>query len=318
MMTALRKVACVEIGGIPIALSTHDDRFLDLLRHRYDGFLSSSRPEFELEFDLSGSGAVSDDDVRVRREGCDWLIERGDFRARWNPRTGRGSVRQNASPYSLDSVLRILHSLILAQRGGFLLHAASAICDGRAYLFSGVSGAGKTTMTRLAPTDITLLTDEISYLRPEDSFINAFQLGRRRPRGLKPVFSQTRNGAAEAEPFPKPICETSSSPSGYSAFGTPFAGELAKSGENCTAPVSALFFLEQGPENRIDELSSTDAVRRLMRNILFFAEDQRLVEKLFATACDFVAKVPVRRLTFYPDARVWEEIRNFREVPEHA
>ena len=220
--------------------------------------------------------------MRVRREGDDWLIERGDFHARWDPRTGRGSVRQNANPYSLDSVLRILHSLILAQRGGFLLHAASAICDGRAYLFSGVSGAGKTTMTRLAPPDITLLTDEISYLRPNAD--------------------------------------------GYSAFGTPFAGELARAGENCAAPVSALFFLEQGPENRIDELSSAEAVRRLMRNILFFAEDQSLVEKLLATACDFVARVPIRRLTFYPDARVWDEVRNFarnfardfQQVPEHA
>ena len=282
MIAAPQKVACVEIGGIPIALSTGDEGFLDLLRQRYDGFLSSSRPEFELEFDLTSSGPVSDDDVRVRREGEDWLIERGDFHARWDPRSGRGSVRQNANPYSLDSVLRILHSLILAQRGGFLLHAASAICDGRAYLFSGVSGAGKTTMTRLAPPDVTLLTDEISYLRP--------------------------------------------SPDGYSAFGTPFAGELARAGENCAAPVSALFFLEQGPENRIDELSSAEAVRRLMRNILFFAEDQGLVEKLLATACEFVARVPIRRLTFYPDARVWDEVRNFarnfagdlQEVPEHA
>ncbi len=77
-------------------------------------------------------------------------------------------MRQNANPYSLDSVLRIVHSLILAERGGFLLHAASAICDGRACLFSGVSGAGKTTMTRLAPPDVTLLTDEISYVRPEN------------------------------------------------------------------------------------------------------------------------------------------------------
>jgi len=281
-MAAPQKVACVEIGGIPIALSTGDEGFLDLLRQRYDGFLSSSRPEFELEFDLTGTGPASDDDVRVRRDGDDWLIERGDFHARWDPRSGRGSVRQNANPYSLDSVLRILHSLILAQRGGFLLHAASAICDGRAYLFSGVSGAGKTTMTRLAPPEITLLTDEISYLRP--------------------------------------------SPDGYSAFGTPFAGELARSGENCAAPVSALFFLEQGPENRIDELSSAEAVRRLMRNILFFAEDQGLVEKLLATACEFVARVPIRRLTFYPDARVWDEVSNFardlapnfQEVPEHA
>jgi len=281
-MVTARKVACVEIGGIPIALSTYDERFLDLLRQRYDGFLSSSRPEFELEFDLTTTGPVSDEDVRVGREGVAWVLERGDFHARWDPRTGRGSVRQNANPYSLDSVLRILHSLILAERGGFLLHAASAICDGQAYLFSGVSGAGKTTMTRLAPPDITLLTDEISYLQP---------------------------------------C-----PGGYSAFGTPFAGELARSGENCSAPVAALFFLEKGAENRIDELSSGEAVRRLMRNILFFAEDKGLVEHLFATACDFVARVPIRRLTFYPDARVWDLVRksdrkfdrNFQGALQHA
>ena len=286
MIAAIPKTSCVEIGGIPIALSTSDDRFLDLLRQRYEGFLSASPPEFELQFDLADMGPVSDDDVRVRRDGDDWLLSRGDFSARWNARTGRGSVRQNTNPYSLDSVLRILHSLILAERGGFLLHAASAVCERHAYLFSGVSGAGKTTMTRLAPPDITLLTDEISYLRP--------------------------------------------SAHGYAAFGTPFAGELAQSGENCSAPIAALFFLEQGPENRIDELPPADAVRRLMRNILFFAEDRGLVEKLLATACDFVMRVPIRRLTFYPDSRVWDTVRNFdcnyepdstrnfQEATEHA
>jgi hypothetical protein len=183
-------------------------------------------------------------------------------------------VRQNANAYSLDSVLRIVHSLILAERGGFLLHSASAICDGRAYLFSGLSGAGKTTMTRLAPPDVTLLSDEVSYVRP--------------------------------------------TPQGYSAFGTPFSGELAKSGENCSAPIAGLFFLAQGPENLLDELPSEEAVRRLMRNILFFAEDRTLVEKLFATACDFVTRVPVRRLTFYPDARIWEKIRTVHGVLQHA
>jgi hypothetical protein len=286
MTAAPQKVACVEIGGIPIALSTCNEGFLDLLRQRYAGFLSSSRPEFELEFDLIDTGSASDQEVRVRREGDEWLLERGDFHARWDPRTGRGRVRQNANPYSLDSVLRILHSLILAERGGFLLHSASAICEGRAYLFSGVSGAGKTTMTRLAPADVTLLTDEISYLRPSSA--------------------------------------------GYQAFGTPFAGELAKSGENCASSVSALFFLEKGPENRIEELPSAEAVRRLMRNILFFAEDHVLVKRLFATACDFVSRVPICRLTFYPDNRVWDEVRKFGRnfacnsarnlegVPEHG
>jgi hypothetical protein len=264
----------VEIGGIPISLHTDDAQFRDLLRQRYGGFLSSSRAEFELDFDLSSPAAASDEDVSVRRDGHVWLLERGDFRARWDPRTGRGTVRQNPNPYSLDSVLRIVHSLILAERRGFLLHAASAICDRQAYLFSGVSGAGKTTLTRLAPPGVTLLSDEISYVRPGSS--------------------------------------------GYSAFGTPFAGELARPGENCVAPVAALFFLEKGGENLVDELPPSEAMHRLMRNILFFAEDRRLVERLLATACEFVSRVPVRRLTFYPDPRVWDHIRQWQEVGTHA
>jgi hypothetical protein len=274
IVTAKKNECVVEIGDIAIALRTDDEHFLDLLCQRYAGFLSSSPPELELVFDLTSSGPASDDDVRVRRDGKQWLLERGDFQARWDPFTGHGRVRQGLNPYALDSVLRILHSLVLSARGGFLLHAASGICEGRAYLFSGISGAGKTTMTRLASPDVTLLTDEISYVRPTTD--------------------------------------------GYFAYGTPFSGELAKAGENTRAPVSALFFLEKGPENRVDELAPAEAVRRLMRNILFFAEDPELVEKLLATACDFVQKVPVRRLTFYPDSRVWNEIRNFEAMPTNA
>ncbi|MGA7683602.1 MAG: hypothetical protein WCC32_02435 [Terriglobales bacterium] len=280
-MRASKHVACVEIGGIPISLSTSDEVFFELLRRRYEDFLSTTPAEFALDFEIIEPRPASDDDVRVRREGEEWLLERGDFSARWDPRTGTGRVRQNANPYSLDSVLRILHSLILARRGGFLLHAASAICDGRAFLFSGVSGAGKTTMTRIATANVTLLTDEISYVRPG-------------------AVGDAQPGAA------------------YRAFGTPFAGELAKAGENTSAPIAALFFLEKGPENRIDEMSSAEAVRRLMRNILFFAEDPNLVEELLSTACAFVASLPIRRLTFYPDSQVWEQVRRFEGEPAHV
>jgi hypothetical protein len=282
-MAGSEYVACVEIGGISVSLATTDRIFYELLLLRYADFLSAGPAEFALNFEILEPRPASDDDVRVRRDGEEWLLERGDFSARWDPRTGTGLVRQNANPYSLDSVLRILHSLILARRGGFLLHAASAICDGRAFLFSGVSGAGKTTMTRIAPPDITLLSDEISYVRPMKDAENA-RAGHR----------------------------------SYLAFGTPFAGELAKPGENTKAPIGALFFLEKGPENRVDEISSAEAVRRLMRNILFFAEDPSLVEELLATACAFVASLPIRRLTFYPDSQVWDEVRRFGQECQHA
>jgi hypothetical protein len=256
----------VAIGGLPIRLRCDNPDFVRMIEERYAGFVSSSDSVgFDFEIELAPPGTLSrDEDVRVTWNSGRWLMERGDFRAEWNPSTARGHIRQTITPYSLDSVLRIVHTLLLAREGGFLLHASSAIRNGRAFLFSGVSGAGKTTMARLAPPDAALLTDEISYVT------------RREGR--------------------------------YVAVGTPFFGELARVGENLHAPIEALYLLAKGPENKIEPITGTDAVRGLLENILFFARDPEFVKLVFDTACDFAARVPVRRLTFVPNASVWELI----------
>ncbi|HEY4764151.1 MAG TPA: hypothetical protein VIH75_10780 [Candidatus Sulfotelmatobacter sp.] len=256
---------------MPIAMRTHDPSFRRLIENRYAGFVGTS-PHSQLEFDIDlyePSDAASarddiDDELEVKIEAGEWLLRRGDFRARWSPEASRGHIRQSPSPYAIDAVLRIVHSLVLARQGGFLVHAASAIRNGKAFLFSGISGAGKTTISRLAPPDTTLLTDEISYVRRQ---------GNR-----------------------------------YLACGTPFAGELARVGENQSAPLSALFLLEKGLQNRIEPVGATEAVQRLLRNILFFADDPALVELVFQSACEFASLVPIRRLVFVPDQRVWDII----------
>jgi hypothetical protein len=165
-----RSSVVVEIGGLPIRLNCGDRDFVRLLEQRYSGYLGSAR-EAALDFDIAlappGSES-SDDDLAVTVEDGRWRMQRGDFLAEWDPSTTRGRVEQTINPYSLDSVLRIVHTLLLARKGGFLVHASSAIRNGRAFLFSGVSGAGKTTMARLAPPDVTLLTDEISYVTPQE------------------------------------------------------------------------------------------------------------------------------------------------------
>lgn len=257
----------VTIGGMPITLRTKDPSFRQMLQNRYQGFLDPSSPVgLEFRIDLHNPREASPDaDVEVSRSGDEWTLRRGDFQANWNVATRRGTVQQSMNPYAIDSVLRIVHTLILAKEGGFLIHAASAIRNGHAFIFSGISGAGKTTISRLAPPDVELLTDEISYLRPEG--------------------------------------ET------YHCYGTPFAGELARNGVNISAPAKTLFFLEKGAENRIDSLDQSDALRLLLRNTLFFAEDPDLVTAVFRAACVLVERVSVRRLTFFPDARIWDLIR---------
>ena len=94
----------------------------------------------------------------------------------------------------------------------------------------------------------------------------------------------------------------------YFAVGTPFFGELARVGENLRAPIKCLYLLAKGPENKIEPIVGADAVRGLLGNILFFARDPEVVKLVFDAAFDFVSRVPIRRLTFAPDSRVWELI----------
>jgi hypothetical protein len=256
----------IEIGGMPVRVLTTDPGFLAMLQDRYAGFVTSSeRAEIEFQVNVTPPNFPDPDaPVSVTHHLGRWTLDRGDFRAEWEPASRTGWIRQTANPYSIDAVLRILHTLVLALQGGFLLHSASAIRNGKAFLFAGVSEAGKTTISRLAPPDVTLLTDEISYVRKRDE--------------------------------------------GYVAYGTPFTGELAKLGENVSAPIATLYLLAKGAENRIDPVSPAEAARSLLANLLFFAEDEELVQATFHSAFEFVSRVPVSRLTFFPDARVWELI----------
>jgi hypothetical protein len=264
---AARSEAVIQIGGIAVCVRAEDPAFLAMLKRRYTGFVSSSASaDFHFEAELASPGnGDPDTDVRLtQRAGC-WALERGDFQAEWDPASGSGKIQLLPNPYSIDALLRILHSLTLATQGGFLLHAASAIRNGKAFLFTGVSGAGKTTIARLAPKDATLLTDEISYVRKDKN--------------------------------------------AYIACGTPFSGELGRPGENVSAPLAAVYMLAKGPENRIDSLCAAEATHAVLSNLLFFAEDRELVNSVFHAVCEFVGRVPVSRLTFFPDSQVWEMLQ---------
>jgi len=256
----------VQIGEIPIQIRTGDAAFGAMLHQRYQTFTSAPGPDpITLKVDLIAQSANPDLDLTVTNNAGQWTIQRGDFHATYNPTLRQGNVSQTANPWSIDALIRIIHSLELASNHGFLLHAASAIVDNRAFIFTGQSGAGKTTISRLAPASATLLTDEISYIRRDNEM--------------------------------------------YRAWGTPFAGELATPGDNASAPIAALYFLHHAPENRIAELAPAEALHRLMKNILFFAEDSELVQLVFSTAAEFLERTPVFRLEFKPNAAIWNLIR---------
>lgn len=259
--------ATIEIGGTAIRFCPDRTGFADAIVPRYAAFLNNqARPRYEFEVSLRTAAAPADAEPRLSRSGSIWSIERGDLQADWDVRSHRGHARQEFSAYSTDALLRIVHTLLLVEEGGFLLHASSVARNGRAFLFAGISGAGKTTISRLAPRGAILLSDEISYVRAGKN--------------------------------------------GYCAHGTPFTSfDLQPRAENISAPLGGVYLLEKGPENRIDAVDESTAARSLLRNVLFFTKDAGFVNHLFEAALEFVSRIPVRKLIFTPEERVWDVIR---------
>jgi hypothetical protein len=145
----------LSIGCVPIRLYNCGGAILAAARERYAGF--------EALHDQAFAISVREQPVE-HRNGSYFTY---DFEgAVLHTDAGQSHFTGVRNEYALDSLLRIQLSWMLLQRSGFLLHAATVIRNRRAYVFTGRSGAGKSTVASLAPAG-TVLTDEISLLRFE-------------------------------------------------------------------------------------------------------------------------------------------------------
>jgi len=152
----------LSIGCVPFRLQMADVQLFRAASSRYAAFAEAAAQPIHItlnEFSTSES----------RPSEFDYEFEGAALRAS-SRETRFDGVRNE---YALDSLLRVLLSWKLAGRHGFLLHAATVVRGGKAYVFTGRSGAGKSTVASLSPAG-TVLTDEISLLRCEDGEWRAY------------------------------------------------------------------------------------------------------------------------------------------------
>jgi len=161
----------IGIAGIRTAVVTGDHDIATAVRARFKAFLSPGDPAWRIAISPQPGSLPFRDGVVVRRDGghARFTVERDDFAGTVDlgKRTAEVVLTNRAnvsSDVSIESFLRILYSLALVEAHGLVVHAASLIQDGGAYVFCGPSGSGKTTVARLS-TDATLLSDELSIVR---------------------------------------------------------------------------------------------------------------------------------------------------------
>lgn len=119
------------------------------------------RPLDEVEFNPVG---LAVDGPRVRYVGyqiAGWFDTEYPGRGVAIMATGTREPRTGA----MENYIRAAVAWQAAVRGGALIHAASAVLDGKAYLFYGESGAGKSTLAASSRRG-TFVSDDLSLVLP--------------------------------------------------------------------------------------------------------------------------------------------------------
>jgi hypothetical protein len=164
----------LEIAGVGISIHCENPEFIAQIADRYEGFVADHTDGLTMTVDTErGITTIGEDLPKVTTTDTGFHFERRDFHFNVDKaaRTLVGSCAPNM--YSFDSCLRVFFTTHLLDLGGVMIHGASVVSEGNAYLFFGVSGAGKTTTARLsAPRQI--LSDELTILRRDGDGYRAY------------------------------------------------------------------------------------------------------------------------------------------------
>jgi len=152
----------LSIGCVSLRLQTSDMQLFRAASSRYAAFASTAAQPIRITLNEFSKSESQPAEFGFEFEGA--ALRAASQETRFD------GVRNE---YALDSLLRVLLSWKLTGRHGFLLHAATVVRGGKAYVFTGRSGAGKSTVASLSPAG-SVLTDEISLLRFENGEWRAY------------------------------------------------------------------------------------------------------------------------------------------------
>lgn len=160
---------CLSIAGIGVSVACNDHPLVEQLSWRYREFPLEGDVQFAIRVELmerEGYGAFLEVDTAFRESVMEFKSPA--YEGFVDTRKGYGQLSlSSAHPQDeVEYFLRVVYSLLVFNVGGLLFHAAGIVRWGRAYLFFGHSGSGKTTVSRLS-SDNVVLNDDLIVLLPQ-------------------------------------------------------------------------------------------------------------------------------------------------------
>jgi hypothetical protein len=274
----------IALAGIPFTVALPDPAWGPRLCDRYAAFLTEDGPAWRVT--LAHDPTLSDIDTPwIRHDGPRTAFRVAAYRGEIDLAAHEAWVStpcEDRAPSGLERTLAYICMQVLPREGdGLLLHAAGVVLDGDGYAFTGPSGAGKTTVARLAQGHADVLTDENVVIR---------------------LANVRRSAELVSTPF----------------WGSSTPPELVRR-VNRAVPLAAIFTLAHTPDFRLERLSPSQAVIALLVTEKVATERSDSAAAWLAAAERLIAEVPVFRLGFRPTTELWDFLRAAvgRQSAEH-
>jgi hypothetical protein len=226
-------------------------------------------------------------EVRVQRAGETFHLRRLDIDGSLDLEAGRGRLLFAGTPGALQSFLRVACALVLAPLGGVLVHASSIVRRERAFLFVGVSGAGKTTIARLSAPS-RALSDEVSAVIPIGDGAYACH--------ATPFWGDLADDRDDAgrdeEGRPVPLRE----------------GPAA-------SPLARILFPVQDTQDCVVPVGEGRAFATVLREAFSFGDDEPTMRAITASCGEIVSRVPAGELHFRKTPAFWTCIEEWVSRP---
>lgn len=259
----------MAVGGVGFQVHLPDDAWLAALAPLYSEFPLDCEPDWQVTVSHEPDLAVA---------GQRWIEHDGsltrfyvDGFAGWVDLARQQALVRTSSPAGGASAIErgvgygCMHAL-LRQRQGLMLHAAGILWRGHGLVASGHSGAGKTTMARLALDCGEPVNDEVVIVDLA---------------GPQPLLLST------------PILGQSTPP------------ELARRVKRA-APATALLLLAHGSDFELTPMDPAEAVMELLRTNIAAVERFDSARLWMDRVDQLVRALPVWRLHFRPTAELWD------------
>lgn len=141
-----------------------DSHFVDFINQNSSKVTKMAKPHLSIKLDSGYGVPFVNFNVVITKSSDKIIYRRADYLIEVDPDYKKASIFAQDELALKHALINLYSSFIVHHQWGLLIHSSCVLDNGKAHLFAGYSGAGKSTAARLSyPRE--LLSDEASILK---------------------------------------------------------------------------------------------------------------------------------------------------------